>query len=61
LSLEFKKLVRALRDIVESMGVVVVCGHSRVLEMELESAILEPGRTGFGAFGEDIRILFLSC
>jgi hypothetical protein len=29
--------------------------------MELESAILEPGRTGFGAFGEDIRILFLSC
>jgi hypothetical protein len=31
LSLVFKELVRALRDAVESMGVVVLCGHSRVL------------------------------
>ena len=31
LSLVFKKLVRALRDRVQSMGIIVVCGHSRIL------------------------------
>ena len=49
----FKELVRALRDTVESMG--ARCGVwslKNPQDASLERAILEPGRTGLGAFGE---------
>ena len=49
----------ALWDGAESMGVVMVCGHSRVLETGHKSAILEPGRTGFGVFGKGVRFVFI--